>query len=177
MPTLGTPIRLVQNEVDITWNGETWTAFPFEIDVIGDWKKNELPQIVARVSNVARSIQGYIDDSDGGVQSQVGIYVVHGGNLGETTPLLELHYTVISTSCDHEWVTFTLSASNTFARRFPKNTCLKNICRYKFKDQWCGYAGVETQCDRSLSRCRALSNSERFGGFPGIGFRGLRFTV
>jgi len=158
------------------WNTYTWTAFPFEIDTVGDWRKNELPSIVARVSNVARSIQGYIDDADGGVESTVTIYVVHGGNLAELTPLLELYYRVTSTSCNHEWVTFTLSATNIFSRRFPKNTCLKNSCRYKFKDQWCGYSGVETQCDRSLVRCRALSNSVRFGGFPGVGYRGLRFT-
>jgi len=173
---LGSPVRLVQNEVDIVWNSETWVAFPFEFDTIGDWKKSELPRVAVRVSNVARAIQGYIDDTDGGVQSEVAVYIVHAGNLGETTPLLQLNYTVISTTCNHEWVTFTLSSTNTFTRRFPKNTCMKNACRFRFKDQWCGYAGVETTCDRSLTRCRALNNSDRFGGFPGIGYRGLKLS-
>ena len=173
---LGSPIRLVQNEVDITWNSQTWVAFPFEFDTVGEWRKNELPKVVVRVSNVARAIQGYIDDTDGGIQSEVVVYVVHGGNLGETTPLMRLDYTVISTTCNHEWVTFSLSSSNTFTRRFPKNKCLKNVCRFRFKDSWCKYAGVETECDRSLTRCRALGNSVNFGGFPGVGYRGLRLS-
>jgi len=176
VPGLTDPILLVNNEVNITWDSKMWVAFPFEVDTIGDWRKSELPRIVVKVSNVARAIQGYIDASDGGISASVSLYVVHAGNLSETTPLIELNYTVTSTSCNHEWVTFNLSASNTFTRRFPKNMCFKNMCRFKFKDAWCKYAGVETQCDRSLERCRALSNSVNFGGFPGIGSRGIRLT-
>jgi hypothetical protein len=50
----------------------------------------------------------------------------------------------------------------------------RNICRYKkFKGTRCGYAGVEIICDRTLTRCRELANSRRFGGFPGMGAGGL----
>jgi hypothetical protein len=38
-------------------------------------------------------------------------------------------------------------------------------CRWKkFKGAECGYAGSETWCDRSYSRCQALGNTANFGG-------------
>lgn len=42
-------------------------------------------------------------------------------------------------------------------------------CTYRaFKGPECGYAGAEVTCDRTLTRCTALGNSARFGGFSGI---------
>jgi len=39
-------------------------------------------------------------------------------------------------------------------------------CRWKkFKGTECQYAGNETQCDRSYTRCSALANTIHFGGF------------
>ena len=32
----------------------------------------------------------------------------------------------------------------------------------------CGYAGAETTCNKTLTRCRALGNQLRFGGFPSV---------
>lgn len=174
IPGLDEPLRLVNNEVDIDWNGVHWTAFAFVPDTVGNLTKGELPQIQVKVCNVARAVQGYVDAADGGVGSEVTLRVVHAGNLSEATPLIELVFTVVNASANHEWVTFTLSAANTFTRRFPKNKCLKNNCRYMFKDAFCGYSGSETTCDRTLTRCRALSNSSRFGGFPGVGYKGLK---
>lgn len=39
-------------------------------------------------------------------------------------------------------------------------------CRWKeFKGLECQYSGEETWCDRSYTRCQALSNTSNFGGF------------
>jgi hypothetical protein len=38
----------------------------------------------------------------------------------------------------------------------------------KFKDSRCGYAGAETWCDKTLTRCKVLNNQTRFYGFPTI---------
>jgi len=39
-------------------------------------------------------------------------------------------------------------------------------CRWKvFKGTECKYVGAETKCDRSYTRCTALSNTDNFGGF------------
>jgi hypothetical protein len=38
-------------------------------------------------------------------------------------------------------------------------------CPWNFKGFECGYAGAETQCNKSWSRCSELSNTARYGGF------------
>lgn len=174
MPQLMDKLRLVANEVDITWDGETWAAFPFEIDNVGEPARGELPSVSIRVSNVSRAIQGYVELADGGVDADVKIRVINGGDLANLTPYIELDFRVASTTVNQEWVTFSLTSIDTWARLFPKNKINKNHCNYKFKDLHCGYAGVETECNRTLTRCRALNNSARFGGFPGVGYSGIR---
>jgi len=72
------------------------------------------------------------------------------------------------------WATFVLGAANPFRKRYPQARILKNHCRFIFKDAWCKYVGGETICDKTLTRCRALSNSVNFGGFPGVGSGGIK---
>ena len=176
------PIRLVKNEVDINWIDPDdglpydWVAFPFEVDNLGDPAKGELPTIVLRVCNIGRTIQGYIDQAEGGVEAEVTIHVINGSDLAETGTYVSLLFNVQSTVCDENWVTFTLSSTDTFRRKFPKNRCLKNYCSYQFKSIFCGYAGVETSCNHSLTRCKELGNDARFGGFPAVGTDGLKVT-
>jgi len=174
MPHLLDNLRLVANEVDITWDGEDWIAFPFEIDNIGEPARGESPSVSIRVSNVSRAIQGYVELADGGVDAVVTIYVIDGGDLSNTTPYVRLDFRVSGTSVDENWVTFNLTSTDTWSRTFPRNKIAKNHCNYAFKGLHCGYAGGETLCNRTLTRCRELNNSERFGGFPGVGYDGLR---
>ena len=174
MPQLMDTLRLVANEVDITWNGNDYAAFPFEISDLGEPQKGELPSITIRVSNVSRAIQGYVELADGGVDADVKIIVINGGDLAFTTPYIELDFRVSGTSVDENWVNFNLTSVDTWARLFPKNKVIKNHCSYKFKGLHCAYAGVETECNRTLTRCRELNNSDRFGGFPGVGYDGIR---
>lgn len=177
---LVTPMRLVANEVDIAWEDpdtatvEDWIAFPFEVDDFGDPSKGERPELSLRVSNVGRSVQGYVEEADGGLDATVTLHIINASNLAETETYHTMQFNVSGTSCDENWVTFTLSAMDFWKRQFPKNTCYKNFCRFKFKSVFCGYAGGETVCDRTLSRCRVLGNDDRFGGFPSIGYDGLR---
>ena len=38
-------------------------------------------------------------------------------------------------------------------------------CPWDFKSNECGYSGVETECDQSYDRCKALNNQNNYGGF------------
>lgn len=86
-------------------------------------------------------------------------------------------FELMNPKTDSKWATFTLSAANPFRKRFPQARILKNHCRFIFKDAWCKYAGAETECDKTLTRCRALSNSTRYGGFPGVGRGGIKINA
>lgn len=163
------PIRLVHNTEDITWNSYTWYAFPFDIEDIVEDARGQLPNVTIRVGNATRVLQTYLDDSLGGLGAQVTIRVVHSDHLTLTTPEFEETFEVIGCSVDAHWVKFTLGAENPMLQRCPKQRFLKDHCRYKeFKGTLCGYSGGETDCNRTFERCVALGNEARFGGFPGI---------
>ena len=167
-------IRVVQNTENVTWDGETWVAFPFKLSGLDEPVKGEMPRLTLQVGNASRAIQNYIEQDDGGIDRVVILRVVHAEHLDLTDPEIRQDYIVTGTKCDSTWATFTLGAANAFRRRFPQNRCMKNFCRWaKFKGTQCGYSGAATECDRTLSRCKVLLNSERFGGFPGLGRQGF----
>lgn len=41
-------------------------------------------------------------------------------------------------------------------------------CQWRFKSTKCAYSGEETKCDKTLTRCKALSNVTNFGGYPSV---------
>ena len=182
IPGVVEPVRVVRNNENLAWKGETWVAFPFEIDEIGDNAKGEVPQVNIRVSNVSRVMEAYLQDYDAYCKTNgfspitVAICVVNTRAVaadGNCDPEVEHLFDLKSPRTDSIWATFLLGASNPFTRRFPQGRILKNFCRHKFKGNRCGYSGAETVCDRSLARCRELANSSRFGAFPGVGYGGL----
>lgn len=169
-------IRVVRNTEDVEWpsgSGRVWTAFPFELDEIGEDSKGEVPRVVVRVSNVTRAVQAYLEQADGGVGASVTIRVVHGAHLDLPDPEVELVFEALEARTDSRWAEFTLGAANPFRRRFPQNRALKNFCRFKFKSPECGYVGEVQACGKTLAECRELNNSRRFGGFPGVGLGGF----
>ena len=116
-----TTLRIVRNTEDISWNSETWTAFPFTIGNIDEVGNSENPNVTIAVSNINRTAQAYINAVRGGINANVNIRVVNSEHLSETTPLLEIPMTVLDTTSDEQNVTFTLGAEDFFRRRFPRN--------------------------------------------------------
>lgn len=179
-------VRLVSNSENIVWKGETWAAFPFTIDEISE-ATGEVPRVDIRISNVSRAMDVYLEYYDQYIKAYgfapilVNIYVINTAviaNDGNADPEVEHLFELKQPRVDSVWATFTLGANNPYQRRFPQNRMLKNHCRFRFKgsDGKCGYAGVETACNHTLSRCRELQNPDstpnfplRFGGAPGVG--------
>lgn len=180
-------VRICKNSEDVTWPvtaGNEFVAFPFEMDQIGDSSNNEVPQFSIKIANASRVMQTYNETYDGLVDSDVQILIVHSTNVttvalgaGEQnpTPEIELNYKIVGSHSDNLWATYNLGATNPFKLRFPRNRIMKHFCRYKdFKGDQCQYAGGETSCDRTLGTCRdTMSNSENFGGAPGVGSKGI----
>jgi len=174
LPQVPITLRLVRDTQDVTWDSELWTRFPFEIDDIGEGVPGELPNVTLKVGNAQRAIQGFIEEVDGGVDSTVIIRVIHKSHLSETTPIIQLEYTVTNVHSNNDFITFSLGAANVFIRRFPLNRILKNFCRWRFKSARCGFVGAATDCNKTLQRCRELLISPRFGGFPGVGGNAIK---
>lgn len=176
VPGLAEHIRVTSDNIETVWNGDTYTPFPFEIEEVSDSSSGEVPRVDIRVSNVTRVLERYIQDYDyytkqnGYSPVELTISVVHSAHLDLTEPETEYVFHLKQPKTNAKWATFTLGANNPFSKRFPLNRLLKNRCRYKqFKNTRCGYTGTATTCNRTLTRCRELGNSDRFGGFPGVG--------
>jgi phage-related protein len=158
------PIRLVRNNENITWNGQLWTMFPFDLDRTKEDGKN-LPDMSLTVSNVGGIIEGYIQQYRGFCDAAVRIMVVHAAHLDNAVPEVELDFVINQTKYKEDWITFVLGASNDHSFRFPFWRYMTNFCQYHFKDIQCGYAGDLTECDGTLATCRI---PKRFGGEPGL---------
>jgi phage-related protein len=180
---VASPIRVTSNNENTVWNSHTYVPFPFEFDEISEGTVGETSSVNLKIANASRAIELYLQEYDTYVKTNgpapitLTLSVVNSLNLYLTTAEVEYEFTLKKPSSGPLWATFALSGDNLFNIRFPLNRMYKNRCRYReFKGDRCGYTGVETTCDRSLSRCRELSNSERYGGFPGMGRSPLYVT-
>lgn len=170
-------VYLVRNTEDITFQGQLYQKFPFEIDIpMKETSKGELPSITLRVSNVDRMMQGYLELYDGLIGQSVKLLIVKADRLAEDYSELTLDFLVNACYSDVEWVTFTLGAPNPLVKRFPLYKYFSSVCCWKsqFKGIECKYAGVATTCRGTLDDCRSKNNSVNFGGFVGLEKHGLR---
>lgn len=165
-----TVLRLVRNTEDIVWDGETWTAYPFDLDEARQSSDGSVQSVTIRVSNVLRAVQRHIEALDGMGAAEVILRVVYSEELDEAA-VIEETFSVGKISCTAEWVSIELQPENLWVRRCPRYTYSRQNCRWQFKSTECGYSGATATCNKTLAACAAMtggSNTERFGGFPGI---------
>lgn len=173
------PIYIVKNRENITFNGNTYQAFDFNIEDLSQGGKGELPTWVIKVDNSTRILEQYILNYDlylknngiAGNYIECIIRVLNTNDLSEA--VLEEYFELNQPMTDSRFATFNLSASSPFRMQYPQRRIFQNMCQWKFKDDRCAYSGSETVCNKSLTRCIQLSNSSRFGAFTGVG-RGIR---
>lgn len=158
-------LRLVNNTENIAYQGNTYYAFPFTLDDITE-NNNELPTAKLQVSNVTGTIQRMVEAHNGYTGAEVIIRVVN-SKIPDVAEVEE-SFVIMGTEATAQWMTFTLGSEFSFTRRFPLVRMMKDYCPFKFKSPQCGYTGREMQCNKTLSRCRELCNSVRFGGEPTI---------
>ena len=165
-------VFICYNNEDITWRGQLYQAFPFEIGETSEESDGSDPNVSLKVSNVAQGFQWFVEDSGGGVGTEVILRVVNSKNLNGAADLEET-YTVLACKVDEQWIEFTLGNDYSARTRRPLDRYMKNNCRFAYKGIRCGYNGNKTTCDHTLADCREHSNSKRFGGFPGIDQKGV----
>lgn len=165
-------IYICYNNEDVTWQGQLYQAFPFEIGETNESSDGSDPNISLKVSNVAQGFQWYVEDSGGGVGTEIVLRVVNSKNMNGN-PDLEEVYNVISCKVTEQWIEFTLGNDYSAKTRRPLDRYMKNNCRFAYKGVRCGYNGNMSTCDHTLADCREHRNSKRYGGFPGIDQKGV----
>lgn len=169
-----TPVRVCLNNESITWDGNDWSPAIFSLEGLEESKEATVPEVNFTFHDLTRKIIPIVKANGGAVGATVTIRVVLSTNLSDTTPEEIIHTKVMKTAIEEPFgITFSLGLEDLSKLRCPLNRYFKNACRYrKFKDEHCGYTGTETECNRTLSRCRELDNQARYGGFPGTGVTG-----
>jgi len=173
-----TVIRLVRNNEDVTYQGESYIAFDFALEAVVHDIKGKLPSVNLKVSNVGRVFQSYIEEMEGIVGSIVLIQIVNSALLAEDFSELDLTFEIQKTSADSMYVTFELGIPSPLNKRFPLYRYSGVICNWasRFKGAECKFVGATTTCDGRLSTCESLDNVVNYGGFAGLGQGGIKFA-
>ena len=166
-------LYLANYNADITFLGNTYQAFLFNMGEITSGK-GEVPQFEIKIDNTSRGINSLMMDYDiylkangiEGNQIYANIIVVNTVDLSDY--VLKERFELVSWDMDCNFASFKLGASNPFMQKYPSRAIYADFCQWKFKSSQCGYSGAETSCDKSLTFCRSLNNSPRFGGFNGV---------
>lgn len=174
---LASVVRLVYNNEDITWKGNTWQAFPMKLGEASEESNGSDPNISVQVDNVAQGMTYYVEESGGAVGTPVILRVVNSENLPNGEADLEEYYVVTECEVNEQWVTFTLGNEYSARTRRPMYRYMKNSCPFVYKGVRCGYNGGSGSCNHTLQDCRNHGNSKRFGGFPGIDQKGVYGNV
>ena len=58
---LSSVVRLVYNNEDITWKGNTWQAFPMKLGEASEESNGSDPNISVQVDNVAQGMTYYVE--------------------------------------------------------------------------------------------------------------------
>ncbi len=169
-----TTIRLVRNTEDVDYNGNTYTAFNFELEPTKYASQGEIPTLELRVSNISRLIQPYLEDLNGGIGSTVTITIVNHQLIEEDYSELEMTFDVLACSADVNFVSFSLGAPSLLRQRCPLYRYLALHCRWKYGSVECGHS--EGSCNRTLANCRTNDNTEHFGGFVGLKSGGVKIA-
>ena len=131
--------RLVQHDADVTFDGNTYTAFNFELDLI-TYKGGEVPTTTLRISHVTQFLKSALEANRGCTSSDVVIYIVHANCLAEDYSELTLNFDVISPRITAKFVEFKLGGPSPMRRRVPPDRYYADACRFTFESARCGYS-------------------------------------
>ncbi|MHC1727959.1 MAG: hypothetical protein AB9866_18480 [Syntrophobacteraceae bacterium] len=172
-------LRYVHAASDIVWNGNTWRKSSFSISGLNQSTKGKIAEVQIAVSNVDQAVQTDVERYGGLIGTTVRLYLVSSEHLNLSTPMFSSLFEVIRTECRLDAVIFSIGAENFYLRQFPADTIMSNVCRWwkngRFKQDRCGYTGLESFCDGTLGVCIQLGNQARYGGAPGL--TGYMFEV
>lgn len=176
------PVYVTNNSETIHWRNVDWIPFKFDISEINESSSGEVPQWSITFDNTNRIIEKYLNDYDNylknyGIENnqiKCNCYIVNTKDLDNTDPIKDVYFELSQPETNSIEARFTLTADSMFNMQSPKRRYIKQFCYWKFKGIECGYTGSQIECDKSLTRCKQLNNSSRFGGFPAVGTGGIK---
>lgn len=168
-------LHFVLNNEAITWNGHLYGPAVFDVSLKEE--SGALTEIQLTFVDYSRAVQQYMQRYRGGVGFTVALSVVNAGNLAQGPEVQEFFEVIAAESKNYECI-FTLGAENMLTKTFPRRRQTRDYCQFRYKSEACGYTGPLPSCDLSLrgaNGCQAHGNVIRFGAYPGINGRDVRY--
>lgn len=163
----------------VLWNGIVWEPKGIGYSKIEEKLGYEIDTFTVTVDNIDDSMIAWALNKDPtGFMSEARKGFCAGdedaeGNLllvGDETALIFLGRNTRLEVADD--MTFDVKSSLDLYNQRALKVLQQTTCRFQgingFKGPNCGYTGSETSCNYTSSRCRALGNIARFGGYPDV---------
>lgn len=143
LPNSGGTLRFASNTEDVTYRGNTYSAFAFSIESLVLNVDGKLPTLDLHITNVGLALQQYIRDYEGFVDGTVTLTYVNTELLGQDYSEDARTFTVLG--CDNQLidVTLHLGVPSALRRRVPKDKYSNSHCRHKWQSGRCGYVGED----------------------------------
>ena len=106
-----TVFRVVPNNEDIVFQGNTYTAFPVQIELPKESSKGDIPTIKMMMSNLTGVLQSHLEALNGGIGSTIVLTIVNAAHLAEDYAELTLNFDVLSVECNASWIVLTCGTS------------------------------------------------------------------
>ena len=161
-------LYLASYDEDVVYDSATYTRFPIMHEFTGENNQGRIDQVKVRLANVSRLIQLYLEQYDFRGKKVV-IRTVWANQLADPDAHIDDIFYIDNYTADQTNVEFTLTGKfDVLGMDLPARRYARNYCSWKFKSSECGYAGVETECNKTQQRCKQLNNYQRFGAFPSV---------
>lgn len=137
--TDNTIYRLVRNDEDVTFEGDLYTAFNFQLEPTILNSKGQIPTLTLRVNNVTLLLESKIQELSGGIGSTVKMMIVNSGLLAEDFSDFDWNFEVLAATSSSQWIEFILGAPSPLRQRFPLNKYQALNCAWRFETVECDY--------------------------------------
>lgn len=167
----GTHLRYARYASDVTYDTNTYTAWPFAAQWQEGGKGHSVPTTTLTIEDAVQTLRPYAYATQWFRDCELTTVLVCVEELTASYTWATLTYDIKQARPVGEAIQLTLGGPNPVKMRFPADRYWADQCPYArgFKnDPRCGYTGSETSCDGSLARCTELGNQTRFGGFLGL---------
>lgn len=178
MPNVATPLAYTDypGSSSVTYfkpnstNSQNYLPAPVAHSQISNNTQGEINRVELTLSNVDRTIGGYLHSYDALRNSDVSIIEAFQGHLDDPYANITNTYYIDGAVLGEKQAKFDCAPKFSINKvTVPFRKYIKDQCQWQFKDSdTCKYSGNANTCGKTLASCTSYDNTINFGGFPGI---------
>jgi len=176
-------IRVCQYTEDVSWNGDTYEAYPIRFDFLGASTDDQNHVANVTIGNADRQFLDYLNDNNGLVDKTVKVRWVSSDDLSTTDNVPEWHFEIADCQVTRQAIVWQLGPLDVFSRQCPHHFFNRDHCRWRFGSKQCAYDAERTgslqSCEKTWKACVEHGDDEVAANLPRLhpamwgGFRAI----